>query len=546
MKHNQYSNMNNWMPNRLAFRIYFAHLALIAGLCAPASVAQAADPPRVEVERPQVILWTFKAPTTPANTLAKLHAGLGEALPNKGARHLFGEKALQEYVGAKTAPPADCLIGLESCVSPQTLAFDALDLALVIHVELSRSGDQWVADCRWVDRRGEVAGRASLQAQTERDLAFELAGEIFNATASVSVTSEPAGARVEIDGDPVGTTPLNYRLSLGEHEYRLELDKYQTVSGSFTLVADSSERIDHQLQAQSGALVLLNTPPDAQIIVDGEPRGPANHRLELPEGSYEIEVRAPGYDTHRETLELTPGQSVQRRVQMDETHPLLRDVAADAIMQNRYIARLTYDHSFQSTTFEDYRASLGETRFSFLSFRQDGEARHDVRRLVSPNGLRLDFSYSWDNFGLVLLSASYLSTALDLEAYVSSSAVDDPIKVRIEKLQRLQLRPLQLRYRHFFKNVAVFAELGSGINMDWVRASGDLLDPPVTLSNSEAFWNLGLGASYYFTPNFFATLRYSAQSYIDDGPGSEHIISLGVGLTVPNILGFEPEPPETL
>src|SRR5690554_5007267 len=157
MKHTQYSNMKIRMPNTPTFRLYFAHLALLASLTAPFSTAEAANPPAIEVERQQVILWTFDAPNTPAASVHKIHAGLGEALPDKGARHLFGEKDLKEYVRAKTAPPADCLIGLESCVSPQTLTFDALDLALVIHVEIARSGGQWVADCRWMDRRGEVA-----------------------------------------------------------------------------------------------------------------------------------------------------------------------------------------------------------------------------------------------------------------------------------------------------------------------------------------------------------------------------------------------------
>ena len=545
MKPTQYSNMIDPMPNKPNFRLYFASLALIASLILPSLSASAQSGPAADTQAEQVILWTFIAPDTPADSIEKIRRGLREALPNKGARHLFGEKALQEYIAQNTASPAQCLIGLETCVSPQTLAFDALGLALVIHVEITRADAQWVANGRWVDRRGEVAGRASLKALSARDLAFELAGEIFDSTASVSVLSEPAGAQVEIDGDPVGTTPLTYRLALGEHRYQLKMDHFKTVTGTFTLLADTAERIEHELEAQSGALVLLNTPPGAQLIIDGEPRGPADHRVELAAGSYEIEVRAKGFDTHHETLEVLQGQAIQRRVQMDETHPLLRDIAADAIVQNRYIARLSYDHSFQSATFQDTRAAVGSTRFSFRSFRDAGSSP-PPNHLVSPNGLRLDFSYHWENVGLILLSASYLSTALEFDALLDSSAVNEPIEVRIERMRRLQLRPLQLRYRVFYKNLAIFAEVGTGINIDWIRASGDLLDAPVSLSNSEAFWALGIGTSYYFTPNIFALFRYSAQAYIDDGPGTEHVLSLGAGIALPNIFGVEPEPPETL
>src|SRR5690554_6204829 len=174
MKPPQYSYMIDSMPNKHNFSLYFAHLALAISLILPASMAAAQSPPTPSAQAEQVILWTFRAPDAPAESIEKISRGLAEALPNKGARHLFGEKALQEYVGAKTAPPADCLIGLETCVSPQTLTVDALGLALVIHVEITRSGTQWVGEGRWVDRRGEVAGRATLKAGSARDLAFEL------------------------------------------------------------------------------------------------------------------------------------------------------------------------------------------------------------------------------------------------------------------------------------------------------------------------------------------------------------------------------------
>lgn len=537
--------MINPTPNKPHFRLYFTSLALIASFILPTLSASAQPAPARDTQAQQAVLWTFVAPNAPADAIDKIQRGLREALPDKGARHLFGEKALQDYIAHNSASPAECLLGLEPCVSPQTLAFDALGLALVIHVEITRADAQWVAQSRWVDRRGEVAGRTSLKAGSARDLAFELAGEIFDSTASVSVLSEPPGAQVEIDGDPVGTTPLTYRLSLGEHRYQLQLDHHETVTGTFTLKADTPERIVHQLQAQSGALVLLNTPPGAQLVIDGEPRGPAHHRVELPAGTYQIEVRAAGYDTHQETLVLGQGQAVERRVQMDESHPLLRDIAADAIVQNRYIARLSYDHSFQRATLQDTRATVGPAHLSFRSFR-GADSSPPQNHLVSPNGLRLDFSYHWENFGLILLSASYLSSALELDALLDSSAVREPIEVRIERLRRLQLRPLQLRYRVFYKNLAVFAEAGTGINIDWIKARGELLDAPVSLSNSEAFWALGLGTSYYFTPHIFALFRYSAQAYIDDGPGAEHVLSLGAGIALPNIFGVEPEPPETL
>jgi hypothetical protein len=41
-------------------------------------------------------------------------------------------------------------------------------------------------------------------------------------------------------------------------------------------------------------------------------------------------------------------------------------------------------------------------------------------------------------------------------------------------------------------------------------------------------------------------LRYSAQFYFDDGLGTENVLSVGAGIALPNLFGFEPEPPEKL
>jgi hypothetical protein len=522
-----------------------------------------AQPVSDDIPRKEVVLWTFAAPALPADALPRIHESLEASLKTERGRHLIGEKAFRAYVGQTSAPVPNCLQGLEACVSAQAMAFDALNVTLVIRVDVSKQADGFVASYELVDRRGGVSRQSEVSAPSARDLGFAMAGEIFDTTATVSVHSEPPGAEVEIDGEAVGTTPLNYRLPVGAHRYTMRLADHHPVEGSFELdhsgAEDHAGGQDHEasgvkeirasLDQLPGALVIDGAPDGARVFVDGQERGLAAERIEFEPGEYTIEVRKDGFDSYRDTIALSPGQTVTKQAPLDKSHPLLKDIEPNAIAVNRYIGRLSYDHSLHNTTFRDARGDIGDTDFEFLSFSKDDQpmlVREDLRRFAAPNGARFDFTYSWENFGLVLLSASYVSTTLDQKALVSSSAADDPVAVTVTDLSRLQLRPLQLRYRHFYQNFAPFVELGTGINIQWVEAEGELLEGPVTLSNSEAFWTLGLGGSYFFTPNVFGMARYSAQFYFDDGLGTESVLSVGAGVALPNLFGFEPEPPETL
>ncbi len=502
-----------------------------------------------DASRPQLVLWSFEAPDLTSEQLTAVHRGLEAALTAESGRHLLGEKAFRDHIAGRSAALPDCLKGLEPCGSAETLAFEAVGVSVVLRVAIESADERLEATYEMVDRRGEVARSDSVSADDARELAFELAGEIFDATATVTIQSEPTGATVAIDGEEAGTTPLSLRLPIGEHHYSVHLDTYRPVEESVELRSSGAEILRHELERLPAVLVIEGAPAGADVLINGQMRGGVGEALELEPGTYTVEVRAEGYDSWRDTVALEAGDEVQRSASLDESHPLLTDVAPNAIAVNSYIGRLSYDHSLHNTTFRDARGESNGTRFEFGGFTENDSplvVQEDLRRFTDPNGLRFDFTYSWENFGLVLLSTSYASSTLDLPAVIESSAADQPVAVTVTDMSRLQLRPLQVRYRHFYKNLAPFIELGTGINIQWVEVEGDLLEEPVTLSNSEAFWTLGLGGSYYVTPNVFGMARYGAQFYFDDGLGVENVFSLGIGVALPNLFGFEPEPPERL
>ena len=69
------------------------------------------------------------------------------------------------------------------------------------------------------------------------------------ATGALAVDSRPTGARVFLDGKPIGTTPLMVpSVAPGEHAIRLELDGYRPWTSSVRMVAAESNRVTASLE----------------------------------------------------------------------------------------------------------------------------------------------------------------------------------------------------------------------------------------------------------------------------------------------------------
>ena len=438
------------------------------------------------------------------------------------------------------------------------MILEGLSLALIIEVKVRRSGGRYEAAYRLIDRRGVPSTVDVTRADSARDLSLNLVRDIYKATGVISFSSEPSGARVLIDGAQIGVTPLEYRVPIGRHSWSIQLAEHAPIEGESVVSSTQAVEVSEQLALLQGVLVLENTPPGAVLIVEGEPdqQRDASAPLELAPGTYGIEVRAEGYESRQERVEIEPGITTRRPAALIRLGPLLRDISADAISYNRYIARFSYDHSFQTTTFRGARASTDDGEFAFTRFlTESGNVEQDVdsKRFFDTSGVRLDLAYALENFGITALTLAYLTDSReydaqieDLEAEPTSS--DRFVNVRLLKLTRLQVRPLNLFYRFFYKNVVPSIELGVGMNFQWidVREQGaDELDV-FTMSQTEGFWTAEIGVNYFFTPNFSALVRYSLHDHFNVGVGMEHAISIGVGGAFPNLFGFEPEPPEKL
>ena len=124
----------------------------------------------------------------------------------------------------------------------------------------------------------------------------------------LALASEPSGARVSVDGAEGGVTPLELSLAPGRpHTLKVALAGHDGAELTLSLRAGERREEKLRLVPQLGELRIDARPPDAELIVDGQPRGRADQTLSLVAVPHEIEIRREGFLSARETVTPRPG-----------------------------------------------------------------------------------------------------------------------------------------------------------------------------------------------------------------------------------------------
>lgn len=122
------------------------------------------------------------------------------------------------------------------------------------------------------------------------------------------------GARVFIDGQEVGITPLsNLEIKAGPRALEIHSDKYQDIKTEVQIAGCSEgQSFDFALIPGWSDLFISSIPEGAAVTLDGKSAGNTPLKIELPEGNYLLEIKADGFKTWqtRLTVELNQPQKI--------------------------------------------------------------------------------------------------------------------------------------------------------------------------------------------------------------------------------------------
>lgn len=140
-------------------------------------------------------------------------------------------------------------------------------------------------------------------------------------TGTLNFTSQPRGAEVIVGGRSLGTTPLNrVTLDEGSYEVRFRLPGYEDRIVDVRVQAGGNRTVSAELRALRGTLVVQGNVGGARVYINGDevgviPSGTGRLTLrDLPPGSHELAVVAPGFSTVIRDFEITPGGTTEMQV----------------------------------------------------------------------------------------------------------------------------------------------------------------------------------------------------------------------------------------
>jgi formylglycine-generating enzyme required for sulfatase activity len=165
--------------------------------------------------------------------------------------------------------------------------------------------------------RIDAAGRKSWQSRVALRAGETLAlGPLVlgQPDALVAIRSQPAGAAVNITGAYRGRTPVQVALPAGAaHDVVVSLAGYRDWSRNLRPVAGAHSNLDARLEPVLVEVAIRGEPADAELFVDGEPRGRAPQTLQLPAAAHRLRLRKEGYAEWETTV--TPAEGLPREVQ---------------------------------------------------------------------------------------------------------------------------------------------------------------------------------------------------------------------------------------
>jgi len=149
-----------------------------------------------------------------------------------------------------------------------------------------------------------------------QELAIDIA--LVPAWAMVGFSTSPPGARVVVDGQDLGATPLHTELGSGGHSIEYRLAGFDTHRSPVTVVAGNDLELPKiQLNRTAGRIVVDSTPSGASITIDDTFKGvtPLTVRVE-PGRMHEITLAKGGFALYTSTVQLAPGERYELRAEL--------------------------------------------------------------------------------------------------------------------------------------------------------------------------------------------------------------------------------------
>ena len=128
---------------------------------------------------------------------------------------------------------------------------------------------------------------------------------------SVTISSNPDGAKIYLDNNEKGITNKGMFLYPGAYNLKLSKSGYLDKEEKIEVIEGKENKFSYTFTKNVGSLSLTVTPSDATVLINKETYN-GTSSLELSPGKYKIEVSKDGYYETGETIEIELGKTVTK------------------------------------------------------------------------------------------------------------------------------------------------------------------------------------------------------------------------------------------
>ena len=144
----------------------------------------------------------------------------------------------------------------------------------------------------------------------------------------LTVVTIPEKARVYVDDEFQGRSPIDVKVEGGEHRVRAELPGYAPMSRTVEVATGGSSTEEFRLQSVLGRFEITTSPVGAEVWIDGKKRGISKNTRkgaqtslpfaveELDEGEHVVAVKMKGYEEASKHFMVEPKRTTELRVKL--------------------------------------------------------------------------------------------------------------------------------------------------------------------------------------------------------------------------------------
>jgi formylglycine-generating enzyme required for sulfatase activity len=156
---------------------------------------------------------------------------------------------------------------------------------------------------RYLDFKETVEVKGAGEGQT-------FTAKLLPSFSPVTIESKPAGARVAVNGQDVGATPLTTELDAGSHTVTLTAAGFRPWETTIQVQANTPQKIGPvELGLPDGTLTIRSTPAGSDVAIAGRYRGRTPLTVALAPGvQHELMVTHAGYEPARRSVPIKAGE----------------------------------------------------------------------------------------------------------------------------------------------------------------------------------------------------------------------------------------------